>query len=96
MSSSGSNASYSDIDMREFAEWQVELSKLKVAQLDELLGKKGFAVKGIKAEKVMQNAWNYTREEIAAWRRESRPTAGPPAMMAKRDRRQPTIDEFFK
>ena len=34
-----SSASYSDVDMRDMAEWQVEVTKFfKVAELDELLG----------------------------------------------------------
>ena len=73
-SAPSSSGSYTDVDMRDMAEWQTELSKLKVAQLDELLGLKGIAAKGLKAEKVLEVAWNYTREEIATWRRQSKPT----------------------
>ena len=39
-----------------------------MAQLDELLNAKGVKPKGIKAEKAMEVAWRYTKEEIAEWR----------------------------
>ena len=76
------------------AEWQAEVSKLKVAQLDELFGKKGIVPRGLKAEKVLEVAWNHTREEIATWRRQCRP-AEPPAMMVNRGSRQASLNEFF-
>ena len=60
--------SYSDADVRAQSVWQAEVHKLKVAQLDELLSKKGVKPKGLKAEKAMEVAWRYTKEEIAEWR----------------------------
>ena len=40
-----SAASYSDADVRAQSVWQVEVNKLKVAQLDELLTRKGLTPK---------------------------------------------------
>ena len=81
--------------MRDMAEWQVEVTKtLKVAELDELLRAKGKKVKGMKAQKAMEVAWCYTKEEIAEWRRERQVTE-PPAMMRNRSSRQQTLDDFF-
>ena len=60
-----SAASYSDADVRAQSKWQVEVNKLKVAQLDELLSAKGVTPKGLKAEKAMEVAWRYTKEQIA-------------------------------
>ena len=48
--------------------WQAEVNKMKVAQLDELLVAKGVKPRGIMADRAMEVAWRYTREEIAAWR----------------------------
>ena len=52
-----SAASYSDADVRAQSKWQAEVNKLKVAQLDELLSKKGVKPRGVKAEKAMEVAW---------------------------------------
>ena len=60
--------SYSDADVRAQSVWQAEVHKLKVAQLDELLNAKGVKPKGVKAEKAMEVAWRYTKEEITEWR----------------------------
>ena len=81
------------------AEWQVEVTKtLKVAELDEPLALKSKKVKGMKAQKAMEVAWCYTKEDIAEWRRE-RKTIEPAAMMVNRASRQPTrvrtLDEFM-
>ena len=46
-----SAASYSDADVRAQSVWQVEVNKLKVARLDELLNAKGVKPRGVKAEK---------------------------------------------
>ena len=43
--------SYSDADVRAQSVWQAEVNKMKVAQLDELLSKKGVKPRGVKAEK---------------------------------------------
>ena len=82
--------------MRDLAEWQVEVTKtLKVAELDELLALKSKKVKGMKAQKAMEVAWCYTKEEIAEWRRQ-RKTTEPPALMVNRSSgsRKRTLDEF--
>ena len=55
---------------------------------------KGKTVKGMKAQKAMEVAWCYTKEEIAEWRRERKLT-DPPALMVNRGSRQPTLDDFF-
>ena len=71
----------------------MEVTKtFKVAELDELLRAKGKTVKGMKAQKAMEVAWCYTKEEIATWRRQ-RQTTEPPALMLNRGSRQPTLDE---
>ena len=94
-SAPSSSGSYSDVDMRDMAEWQVEVTKtLTVAELDELLALKSKKVKGMKAQKAMEVAWCYTKEEIAEWRRE-RKTIEPAALMRNRDSRQPTLDDFY-
>ena len=64
----------------------------KVAELDELLHKKGKFVKGRKEQKAMEVAWCYTKEEIATWRRQ-RQDVEPPALLVNR---ATTLDEFFK
>ena len=84
------------MDMRDMAEWQVEVTKtFKVSELDELLRVKGKTVKGMKAQKAMEVAWCYTKEEIAEWRRQ-RKTIEPAALMVNRDSRKRTLDEFFQ
>ena len=77
------------------AEWQVEVTKTcRVSELDELLRAKGKSIKGMKAEKAMEVAWCYTKEEIAEWRRQ-RKTIEPAALMVNRASRQSTLDDFF-
>ena len=94
-SAPSSSGSYSDVDMRDMAEWQVEVTRtFKVAELDELLRVKSKKVKGMKAQKAMEVAWCYTKEEIAEWRRE-RKTIEPAAMMVNRRNRQTKLDEFM-
>ena len=93
-SAPSSSGSYSDVDMRDMAGWQVEVTKtFKVSELDELLCAKGKKVKGMKAQKAMEVAWCYTKEEIAEWRRQRQVTE-PPALLANRSSRQPTLDDF--
>ena len=98
-SAPSSSGSYSDMDMRDMAEWQVEVTKtFKVAELNKLLRAKSKSVKGKQAQKAMEVAWCYTKEEIATWRRQ-RQTTEPPALMVNRDNRDSrkrTLDEFFK
>ena len=90
-----SAASYSDADVRAQSVWQAEVNKLKVAQLDELLNAKGVKPKGIKAEKAMEVAWRYTKEEIAE-RRAKQEELTPPALLSTPRRSQPTLENFFK
>ena len=89
-----SAASYSDADVRAQSEWQAEVNKLKVAQLDELLSKKGVKPKGVKAEKAMKVAWRYMKEEIAAWRAKQEELT-PPALLNASHPSQPTLHNFF-
>ena len=86
--------SYSDADVRAQSVWQAEVNKLKVAQLDELLSKKGVKPKGVKAEKAMEVAWRCTKEEIAEWRAEQEELT-PPALQSTPRRSQPTLDNYF-
>ncbi len=95
-SAPSSSGSYSDVDMRDFAEWNVEIAKsFKVSELEQLLVAKGKSPKGLKPQKAMEVAWCYTREEIATWRRQRRQAAGPPALMVDRGSRQASMTEFF-
>ena len=89
-----SAASYSDADVRAQSVWQAEVNKLKVAQLDELLSKKGVKPRGVKAEKAMEVAWRYTKEEIAEWRAKQEELT-PPALLSTPRRSQPTLKDFF-
>ena len=89
-----STASYSDADVRAQSVWQAEVNKLKVAQLDELLNAKGVKPKGVKAEKAMEVAWRYTKEEIAEWRAQQEELT-PPALLAV-PRPSKTLDNYFK
>ena len=94
-SSASSSGSYSDLDMREMAEWQMEVMKsFNVQELNELLQKKGKSAKGHKPQKAMEVAWCYTKEDIATWRRQ-RQTTEPPALMVNRGSRQASLQEFF-
>ena len=71
-----SAGSYSDADVRAQSVRQAEVNKMKVAQLDELLRKKGVKPKGVKEEKAMEVAWHYT---LRGRRGTPRPrTAGDP------------------
>ena len=95
-SAPSSSGSYSDVDMRDMAEWQVEVTKtFKVSELDEFLRAKSKTVKGMKAHKAMEVAWCYTKEEIAEWRRQ-RKTIEPAALMVNRDSRKRTLDDFLR
>ena len=89
-----SAASYSDADVRAQSVWQAEVNKLKVAQLDEL-STKGVKARGVKAEKAMEVAWRYTKEEIAEWRAQQE-TLTPPALLSTPRPSQPTLDTYFK
>ena len=98
-SSASSSGSYTDVDMREIMEWQVEVMKsFNVKELDELLNLKGKSVKGLKAQKAMEVSWCYTKEEIKEWRRNTRQTdMTSPALLVKRQRTdQTTLDKFFR
>ena len=90
-----SAASYSDADVRAQSVWQAEVNKLKVAQLDELLNAKGVKPRGVKAEKAMEVAWRYTKEEIAEWRALQEELT-PPALLSTPRRSQPTLGNYFK
>ena len=87
--------SYSDADVRAQSVWQAEVNKLKVAQLDELLNAKGVKPRGVKAEKAMEVAWRYTKEEITEWRA-NQETLTPPAPMSTPRPSQTTLDTDFK
>ena len=89
-----SAASYSDADVRAQSEWQAEVNKLKVAQLDELLSKKGVKPRGVKAEKAMEVAWRYTKEEIAEWRAQQE-TLTPPALLSTPRPPSKTLEDYF-
>ena len=65
-----------------------------MAQLDELLNAKGVKPKGIKAEKAMEVAWRYTKEEIAAWRAQQEELT-PPALLNTPRQSQPTLGNYF-
>ena len=86
--------SYSDADVRAQSVWQAEVNKLKVAQLDELLNAKGVKPKG-KAEKAMEVAWRYTKEEIAEWCAKQQEVLPPPALLSTPRRSQPTLTDLF-
>ena len=86
--------SYSDADVRAQSVWQAEVRKLRVAQLDELLSAKGVKPRGVKAEKAMEVAWRYTKEEIAEWRAKQEELT-PPSLLSTPRRSQPTLKDFF-
>ena len=65
-----------------------EVSKLKVAQLDELLRMKNVTPKGLKAEKAEMVAWHYTH----TWRQQQAAARPPPAEIESGQRR---IEDFF-
>ena len=91
-----SAASYSDADVRAQSVWQAEVTKLKVAQLDELLNAKNVKPKGIKAEKAMEVAWRYTKEEIAEWRAKQQEGLTPPALQNTPRPSKPTLETYIK
>ena len=93
-SAPSSNASYSDKDVRCQSEWQAEVNKLKVTQLDELLQAKGVKPRGMKAVKAMEVAWRYTREEIAAWEASQSQPPPPPALLSEPTPRRPTLLDY--
>ena len=88
--------SYSDADVRAQSvwAWQAEVNKLKVAQLDELLSAKGVKPRGVKAEKAMEVAWRYTKEEIAEWRAQQE-TLTPPALLSTPRPPSKTLEDYF-
>ena len=90
-----SAASYSDADVRAQSVWQAEVNKMKVAQLDELLRATGVKPRGVKAEKAMEVAWRYTKEEIPEWRAKQEELK-PPALLNTPRPSQPTLDNYFK
>ena len=79
--------SYSDADVRAQSVWQAEVNKLPNA--------KGVKPRGIKAEKAMEVAWRYTKEEITEWRAKQE-TLTPPALLSTPRPSQPTLDTYFK
>ena len=90
-----SAGSYTDADVRAQSVWQAEVNRLKVAQLDELLSRKGVKPRGVKAEKAVEVAWRYTKEEIADWRAQQEELT-PPALLNAPRLSQPTLDNYFK
>ena len=90
-----SAASYSDADVRAQSVWQAEVNKLKVAQLDELLNAKGIKPRGVKAEKAMEVAWRYTKEEIAEWRAQQE-ALSPPELLNTPRPSQRALETYFK
>ena len=74
--------------------WQAEVNKMKVAQLEELLRRKGIKPKGVKAEKAMEVAWRYTKEEIAEWRAQQE-TLTPPALLSTPRTPSKTLEDYF-
>ena len=91
-STPSSAGSYTTADVHSQTSWQAEVSKLKVAQLDELLTKKGVTSKGLKPEKAEMVAWYYTREEINTWRRQQAAARPPPAGVESGQKR---MEDFF-
>ena len=89
-----SAASYSDADVRAQSVWQAEVNKMKVAQLDEPLDAKGVKPRGVQAEKAMEVAWRYTKEEITEWRAKQEELT-PPSLLSTPRRSQPTLKDFF-
>ena len=89
--------SYSDAEVRKQSVWQAELNKFKVAQLDELLRAKGVKPRGVKADKAMEVAWRYTKEEIVAWRAKQEEVT-PPALLNALSQcpSQPTLHDYFR
>ena len=90
-----SAGSYSDADVRRQSQWQVEVNKFKVAQLDELLSAKGVKPRGIKTEKAMEVAWRYTKEGMTTAMRAKQEELTPPALLNTPRPSQPTLDNYF-
>ena len=65
------------------------------AEVHELLNAKDIKPKGVKAEKAMEVAWCYTKEEITEWRA-LQETLTPPALLSTPRHSQPTLDTYFK
>ena len=80
--------------MRAQSVWQAEVSKLKMAQLDELLGRKGIKPRGVKAEKAMEVAWRYTKEEITEWRAQLEELTSPALLSTPHP--EVTLHNYFK
>ena len=94
--SASSAGSYTVADVQSQTGWQAECSKLKVAQLDELLSNKGVKPRGLKAEKAERVAWLYTRQEIQAWRAAQEPPRQAPANLVQgRPQGQRSILDYF-
>jgi len=72
--------SYSDADVRAQSVWQVEVNRVKP--------------KGVKAEKAMEVAWRYTKEEITEWRAQQE-TLTPPALLSTPRPPSKTLDNYF-
>ena len=89
-----SAGSYSDADVRAQNVWQAEVNTMKVAQLDELLSKKGVKPRGVQAGKANEVAWRYTKEDIAAWRAKQEELT-PQALLNTPRPSQPTLDNYF-
>ena len=54
----------------------------------------GVKPRGVKAEKAMEVAWRYTKEEIAEWRAKQQEVPPPPALLRTPRRSQPTLTDF--
>ena len=52
--------------------------------------------KGIKAEKAVEVAWRYTKEEIADWRAKQQEALLPPALLSTPRHSQPTLKDFLQ
>ncbi len=90
-----SKDSYSTAEVRQQSVWQAELNKLKVAQLGELLRANGVKPRCVQADKAMEVAWCYTKEEIAAWRARQEDVT-PPALLNAPSPSQPTLHDFVR
>ena len=90
-----SNRSYSDADVRSQSVWQAVVNKFKVAQLDELLRAKGVKPRGVKAEKAMEVAWRYTKDEITDWCAKQQEVLPPPALLSTSRPPSKTLEDYF-
>ena len=50
---------------------------------------------GVKAEKAMEVAWRYTKEEIAEWRAQQEKLT-PPALLSTPRPHKGTLEDYFK